>query len=175
MKGSWCNGRWQTCVFSPNRVCFHDCDCLLPIDAAASRLHNVTPQTNLVPELTFKWERGPQLSTLLGTWRSDYCSENHLTHAQVSWLDSRNGDLDNSHYQCLPRGRGGVRNNTTACRVLPWRLRGKQRERAQNPFRNPCSSFSIFICWILTSSSPCRSRFYSLYPNETQKWTPFVL
>lgn len=184
IKGSWCTRRWQTCFFSPNSVCFRNCGCLWQRDAAASRGNDVTYQPISVSKLTFKSTRGPQLSTLRGGWRSNYYSENHVTHTSIMI-----GQQDWWPWQ-LPlsdspkRTRGGGRRwgtipQSDACFPGGWeRSRGRKAEGACLESFQESLQFhqsSLFICCIVTSSSLCRSRFYSLSSNETQKWTPFVL
>lgn len=149
IKGSWCTRRWQTCVFSPNSVCFRNCVCLWQRDAAASRGNDVTYQPISVSKLTFKSTRGPQISTLRGVWRSNYYSENHVTHTSImiGQQDWWPWQLPLSDSPKRTRGGGGGEeqfHNLTRASLEAEReaAAGKQRERVWNPFRNPFSSIN---------------------------------
>lgn len=121
------------CFFPPNSVCFRNCGCLWQRDAAASRGNDVTSQPISVSKMTFKSTREPQLSTLRGVWRSNYYSENHVTHTSImiGQQDWWPWQLPLSDSPKRTRGGEAVRNNSTIWRVLPWRLREKQRQESR--------------------------------------------
>lgn len=118
--------------------------------------------------------RRPQIGTLPGVRRSNYFRKNHATHTSIM-----TGRQDRWPWQLplsdSPKRTGGrVRNNLTNWRVLPWRRREKQRQGSRGCVSGILSVIlelhfhqsSLFICWIVTSSSLCESRFYSRSANE---------
>lgn len=171
MKGFWCIRRWQTCVFSPKSVCFCKCDCLWESDA--SRFKDLTYQPISAPKLTFKSVHGPQLSTLLGEWRSNYCSENHVTHTHThkshDWtagLVTLTTSIITLSQEDEGRGRRwGTIQQSDVCFPGGWeRSRGRKAEGAcLESFQESLDlhQSSLFVYWTFTSSSLCRLFFFT--------------